>query len=535
MSLRGRLVLAALAVALVALVAADLITYSALHSFLYDRVDQSLVQAVAARAPGDFPRFPGPGGQVGSGPGVAAPGGSGAPVTVPAPEGQGENEPQGTRVRRGVPGVSFEVRDTTGTTVFGPLPLYTASGKAYLPAIPSHLSGFSGRLGGQGPDADDPVRYLDVPATTAGGPSFRVLAVREGARVVLVGAPLSDTTGTLWHLLLVELVVTAVALVAAGLLGWWLVRVGLRPLADVEDTAERIAESGLGQRVPGANDRTEVGRLARTINLMLGRIERAFAERDATEAQLRASEERLRRFVADASHELRTPLAAVSAYAELFERGAGDHPEDLPRVVRGIRTETARMGRLVEDLFLLARLDEGRPLEQVPVDVGEVAADAVHTAATVNGRWPVHLGPRPPAPVVVVGDEARLRQVVDNLLGNVRDHTPPGTPATVSVRTEGSVAVLQVADRGPGFPPGVEDRVFERFYRGDPSRARASGGTGLGLAIVAAVVAAHGGTVTAGATEGGGATVTVRLPLAAAGPGADPIPGDRRAEPVPAV
>jgi two-component system OmpR family sensor kinase len=200
----------------------------------------------------------------------------------------------------------------------------------------------------------------------------------------VVGASLADTDSTLRRLLLIESAVTASALLAAIALGWWLVRVGLRPLVAIEDTADAIAEGELTQRVPGENAKTEVGRLARALNTMLGRIEGAFAARDATEDELRQSEGRLRQFVADASHELRTPIAAVSAYAELFDRGARERPGDLDRVVSGIRAETGRMSRLVEDLLLLARLDEGRPLERAPVELVGLAGDAVRTATTVG-------------------------------------------------------------------------------------------------------------------------------------------------------
>jgi two-component system, OmpR family, sensor kinase len=304
----------------------------------------------------------------------------------------------------------------------------------------------------------------------------------------------------------------------------------------MEATAEAIAEGALEARVPGADRRTEVGRLARALNVMLARIQGAFAERDATEASLRASEAsllaseaslreseaglrvsegRMRRFVADASHELRTPLAAVSAYAELFARGAADHPADLERVMKGIRGESSRMGRLVEDLLLLARLDEGRPLEHRPVELIELVADAVSAAAVVGPDWPVTL--QALDAVEVIGDRERLRQVVDNLIVNVRAHTPPGTRTVVRVRrsTEGE-AVIEVADDGPGLSEDQARRVFDRFYRADASRARQTGGTGLGLSIVAAIVAAHGGTVTVASSADGspGATFTVHLPAA---------------------
>src|SRR5439155_3799215 len=218
----------------------------------------------------------------------------------------------------------------------------------------------------------------------------------------------------------IEVAVTAAALLAAAAFGWWLVRVGLRPLKEVEATADAIADGDLDRRVPGDDAKPEVGRLALAFNTMLGRIQDAFSARDATEA-------RLRRFVADASHELRTPVAAVSAYAELFERGANVRPDDLGRVMTGIRAETARMGDLVEDLLLLARLDEGRPLERKPVELVTVAAQAADASRAVGPDWPVHL--EASTPVEVTGDSTRLRQVFDNLLGNVRAHTPPGTAA----------------------------------------------------------------------------------------------------------
>ncbi len=493
MSLRSRLLLAVAAIALVALVVSGVATYSALRSFLYGRVDQTLQQTAAS---------------------LQEPGGGGFPMGG-APLAGGAGSHKGTQpppaVRNDAPGVSVELRGPRGT-VTESFPGYQQGGSSFTPRLPAKITGYTST--GDGP----PEEFFTVPSAASGGAPVRVLAVEQpdGGALVL-GMSLSGTGSTLDRLVLIELVVAAVALAAAVLLGLWLVRVGLRPLADVEETAERIAEGGLDQRVPGENDRTEVGRLARTLNLMLGRIQQAFAQRDATEARLRASEEHMRRFVADASHELRTPLAAVSAYAELFERGASERPEDLQRVMGGIRGETSRMKTLVEDLLLLARLDEGRPLERRAVDLVAVCAEAVRTAAAVGAAWPVSL--EASGPVEVVGDGARLRQVVDNLLANVRAHTPEGTAATVSVSVSEvgeewpRTAVLEVADRGPGLGEDA-GRIFERFHRADPARSR--GGTGLGLAIVAAVVAAHGGEVAAANRPGGGTAVTVRLPTAPA-------------------
>ena len=290
----------------------------------------------------------------------------------------------------------------------------------------------------------------------------------------VVAEPIGDTTNTLHTLLLIELAVTAGALVLAMAGGWWLVRLGLRPLEDVERTADSIAAGNLDQRVPGADDTTEVGRLARALNVMLERIEAAFSARVASENRLKESDRHLRQFVADASHELRTPIAAVSAYAELFERGAARHADDLPRVFTGIRTETARMERLVNDLLTLARFDEGLPLQIVPTELVGLGAEAVHTATTVGPQWPVQFTAS--HPVEVMGDPIRLRQVIDNLLANVRAHTPEGTPTTVRVDQEGTTAEIVVKDAGPGMPTEEAARVFERFYRVDASRARNHGG-----------------------------------------------------------
>jgi two-component system OmpR family sensor kinase len=236
---------------------------------------------------------------------------------------------------------------------------------------------------------------------------------------------------------------------------------------------------------------------------MLGQIEDAFAERSASEA-------RLRRFISDASHELRTPIAAVSAYAELFDRGARDRPADLERSMTGIQRETRRMGLLVADLLLLARLDQGRPLEAGPVDLTELATEAVDAAHAMEPNRPIELAS--PAPVTVTGDAERLRQVVDNLLANVRAHTPADAAAFVRVRREGANALLEIEDRGPGLDAEGAAHVFERFYRGDPSRSRDHGGAGLGLAIVAAIVQAHGGSVELESVRGSGTTFRVTLP-----------------------
>jgi len=236
---------------------------------------------------------------------------------------------------------------------------------------------------------------------------------------------------------------------------------------------------------------------------MLAQIEAAFEQR-------MASEDRLRRFVADASHELRTPLTSIRGYAELFRRGADQRPEDLARSMAAIEAEAARMGVLVDDLLLLARLDQGRPLEREPIDVGTVATDAVDAARAIDPSREVSV--EIDGDVVIEGDAGKLRQVVDNLLDNVREHTPKGTSARVRVAREGDDVFLTVADEGPGLTPEGRERVFERFYRGDGARSRETGGAGLGLAIVAAIADAHGGDVRVDDVEAG-ASLTVRLPV----------------------
>jgi two-component system OmpR family sensor kinase len=249
---------------------------------------------------------------------------------------------------------------------------------------------------------------------------------------------------------------------------------------------------------------------------MLAQIEAAFRSQQASESAARASEDRMRRFVADASHELRTPLTSIRGFAELYRQGAVPEPDDVARVMRRVEDEAARMGLLVDDLLLLARLDQQRPLERLPVDLLAIAADVVHDASALAPDRTVQLRVADRGdPPVVLGDEARLRQVVGNLVSNAVAHTPAGTDVTVSLTTDGhrSVAVLEVSDSGPGLAPADAARVFERFYRADPSRTRSGGGTGLGLSIVAALVAAHGGQVAVDTKVGRGSTFTVTLPL----------------------
>jgi two-component system OmpR family sensor kinase len=363
-----------------------------------------------------------------------------------------------------------------------------------------------------------------VPAF-AGGGRWRVLVrpISDGGSRV-IAASLTGIDNAAGWLIRFDLVVSLLVVAALAGIGAMLVRASLRPLVEIEQTARAIAAGDLTRRVPDRDPRTEVGRLGRALNTMLTQIEVAFRAKAA-------SEERMRQFVTDASHELRTPLTTIRGFAELYRQGTGRlDPGELERLVRQIEDQAARMGLLVEDLLLLARLDQQRPLERVPVDLLALTADAVHDARVLAPDRRIELAARGDGgwgPPVVLGDEARLRQVLANLMSNALAHTPAGTPVTLLAQTQrldGVLrAVVEVVDHGPGLDPNDTERVFERFYRADPARSRSSGGTGLGLAIVAALVAAHGGTVEAESTPGQGATFRVMLPLAPDTPSQDEL------------
>ncbi|WAL45728.1 sensor histidine kinase [Rhodococcus pyridinivorans] len=360
--------------------------------------------------------------------------------------------------------------------------------------------------------SNDPTgRPVTVGAAGDDGPHWRVMSTENASGVVTtVGMSLAETEETVGRLVVLQTVIGAVVLVALAVAGGVVVRMSLRPLDEVERTAAAIAEGDLSERVPEGDPRTEIGRLSVTFNAMLGRIESAFAATAESEESARRSEEKMRRFVADAGHELRTPLTTIRGFAELYRQGAST---DTGMLMERIEREARRMGLLVEDLLMLARLDEQRPLDRSPVDLLAVAADAVHNARAVAPERTITLdiidGPGIPE---VLGDDARLRQVLSNLVTNALTHTPPDADVTVRVGTADTDAVLEVADTGPGLDPDDRERVFERFYRADASRTRASGGSGLGLSIVAALVAAHGGKVEVESEKGLGSTFRVRIP-----------------------
>jgi two-component system OmpR family sensor kinase len=351
-----------------------------------------------------------------------------------------------------------------------------------------------------------------------GGTSWRLAVVQlDNGLTVVVGQDVAEDQAALRRLMRIELVVGLLVLAAMGVAGSVLVRNSLRPLQEVERTAQAIAAGDLSRRVPVGDERTEVGRLSAALNGMLGRIESSFRAQQASEEQAVASEARMRRFVADASHELRTPLTSIRGFAELHRQGAVQGAGDTGRIMQRIEAEATRMGLLVEDLLQLARLDQQRPLQLGPVDLAELAGDAVHDARAVQPDRPVALlldESLTDVPVVH-GDEARLRQVIGNLMTNALTHTPPEAKITVRLSEDAAgpgTVVLAVQDEGPGLAPADAERVFERFYRVDASRTRAAGGTGLGLSIVAALVAAHGGRVDLTTGPGQGATFAVRLP-----------------------
>ena len=490
MSLRTRLVAGLLALAAIGLLLLGGITYAEQRSFLLERVDQQARAAVfplrhelddlSVSLPGDrgSERHPQPDGD-----GPARPGDGDGPPDVNLP-----------------PGTYGEARDAAGRVVDTTALSYGQEALA-RPKLPESLA---------------PGEFATVDAVS-GDLRYRVYAADDrGGGSLLVAVPLRETDSTLSRLLLVEGLVIAGVLVALGLLALWLVRLGLRPLDRMGETAGAIAAGDMSRRVEPATERTEVGRLGLALNAMLARLEEAFAQRQR-------SEDRLRRFLADASHELRTPLSSIRGYAELFRIGAARDEADVAKAMRRIEEEAARMGVLVEDLLALARLDEVRDHVREEVDLAQRAQDAVDDArATAPDR---EIAFRPAGPAPVSGDPDQLRQVLGNLLRNALTHTPAGTPVEVSVGREGAEVRVDVRDHGPGLPTHDPNTLFERFWRAEGGRERGRGGAGLGLAIVAGIVAAHGGRFAAENAPGGGARFSVWFPAhgpAAPAPAAAP-------------
>ncbi len=419
----------------------------------------------------------------------------------------------------------------TGRGPFGPdqrLLAYYADGTPYAP-----------------PASDDPKlgSFQSLQAHADGNPftvnGYRVLVTTlpkytGEPRYAVDAVSLAEIGGTESQLLLIDASVSTLVLILIGLAAAIVVRLGLRPLTRMEHTATMIAGGDLSQRVESTDPHTEAGRLGIALNAMLGEIEAALAARTA-------SEQRLRQVLADASHELRTPLTSIQGFAELYRRGGAQPGPGLDEAMGRIESEVARMVLLVSDLMLLARMDEERPLDRHPVDLLEVAADAVRDAhvrvpTRFVGLGALHDSYDTFEPVTVMGDESRLRQVVTNLVANALQHTPDdalvevrvGRPTLADTDGNGAgppvaalgkplvpgqpVAALEVVDTGPGMPPEAAGRAFERLYRADPSRSRSHGGAGLGLSIVAAIVQAHGGRVELWTAPGQGARFRVLLP-----------------------
>lgn len=338
-----------------------------------------------------------------------------------------------------------------------------------------------------------------------GDVTYRVRAQRIGDIVAITALPIDDVQDTIDRLILFEVLGALAILAALGVVSWWVVHLGIRPIKTMTETATEIAGGDLTVRVPEAASGTEAAELAVALNTMLGHIETAMDE--SAESQ-----ERLRRFVADASHELRTPVTTIRGYAELYRHGGLAEPDALADAMRRTEQEAARMSRLVEDMLLLARLDEQRPVERAPVDLAALAGDAGADARAAAPDRVVRVEGAD-EPLLVLGDDDRLRQVIANVVGNALVHTDVTVPITIRVSRAGTDAVLEVEDRGDGMPAEIADRAMERFFRADPARSRHRGGSGLGLAIVDATVTAHGGAVELDSQPGVGTTVRLRLPV----------------------
>jgi two-component system OmpR family sensor kinase len=484
MSLRARLLIGMVVLVAAGLAATAIVTYEEQRSFLLDRVDQQVQSALvplsfqlrAGTAAGRRP----PGRAVPQRPPFARRPGTAGPASALPPGTFGEIlSPGGSVLRRR----TFSYGERTG-----PVPT--------IPARPP-LS-----------RAGSALRLFTV--SSPDGATYRTAAFSDGSDTAVVAVPLREVQQTLHRLVIVEALVAGAVILALLALGWLVIRLGLRPLERIGRVASEIAGGDLSRRVDTADERTEVGRLGRSLNEMLAQIEQAFAARQLSESQLR-------RFLADASHELRTPLASIRGYAELFRMGAADDPETLARAMSRIESEAARMGVLVEDLLLLAQLDQAPEPRRVPVALGELMAHVAQDTRVVAPDRAVHANVEEDA--TVLGDPDQLGQLLANLTRNAVTHTPAGSPIDLRLGRRDGHAVLEVRDHGPGVPEdaGETAQLFERFWRTGGGRQRGQGGSGLGLAIVRAIAHAHGGEVSAANASGGGARFTVELPVSESG------------------
>ncbi len=534
MPLRIRLVVLMTTLVTVALVLAGIFATASLRGYLINRVDgqlQSAAQQIAGRAALDGPSnnefhngAPKSGTTAATSEGAGSSGGTGG---VP-PYNGGPGRLNGGGV---LPSQYYAViYDATGAQIG------QVQGITGTPALPKITASVANKHG---------MRPFSVGSST-GSTHWRVVLIPlPGAPgvTVAVATSLSDVENTLSHLEILEAAIGFGVLILLAGIGYLAVRRSLKPLMDVERTAEAIAAGDLTRRVPAGDPRTEVGGLSLALNTMLAQIEAAFLSREASATEARESEQRalgseqralgsehrMRRFITDASHELRTPLTSIRGFAELYRLGAVNEAE-IDQVMARIEGESKRMGLLVEDLLLLARLDQQRPLQRELVDLSIIASDAVYDARILSPTRDITLeirtGPNtnidgPTQPPLVIGDDARLRQVVGNLMTNALTHTAESASISVRVSIVENNAVIEVADSGNGLSVDEAHRVFERFYRVDESRSRVAGGSGLGLSIVAGLVAAHGGTVDVDTTPGRGSTFRISLPLAPTDPLAD--------------
>ncbi len=526
-TLRARLIVGLLALFALASIGVGVATTIALRGFLLNQLDQQVLTAssmlsVSIEHAGGQP--PGPGGAAAGqppGPGKAGPGKAGPGGAGPGKAGPGKAGPGGTEAASPC-GRASQNAMAAGQSV-GTFAARFKAGRLTYACVVTRSGGLSPvRL----PAADIaslerlPTDNQPVTAHLSGLGDYRLTAFAgQDGDVHVAGLPLRGVEATVAELELIEVIVFGAALVVMGIAGAGWIRLSLRPLDRIAATAAQVSHLPLGSgevalphRVPEADPRTEVGGLARALNLMLGHVEASLTERQASEA-------RLRQFIADASHELRTPLAGIRGYTELALRTSDDLGPQARTALRRVDSESARMSRLVDDLLLLARLDAGRPLAHEPVDLTRLAIDATSDArvAGPEHKWVLDL---PSEPVVITGDQHRLHQVLANLLSNARTHTPPGTTVTVRLTRarrgssgDGDGAELSVTDDGPGIPAALQGSVWERFARGDSARSRGTGSTGLGLAIVRAVVIAHHGRLS---LESIPASTTFRIWLPAA-------------------
>jgi two-component system OmpR family sensor kinase len=455
MSLRLRLLIVAGVATAIALVLSGIITYFVFSNYIYDGIDSQMTNAAV--------------------PIVNMLNSTGF-VSV-------------NQIDRIAPGMMVEILNSFGQPISQLVAAYIPGGNlSYSPKLPTNLPLAKG--------SGQPIEFFTVPSVKSGGPPFRVATTPlTNGDYLLIADPIGATKSALSHIVFAEIAIISGCLIIAVLLGIWLIGLGLKPLNLIKNTAAQISRGDISKRIQNVKENTEIGQLAVVLNEMLDKIEHAFNIRDDTERRLRFNQDQMKQFIADASHELRTPLAAVSAYSELFEMGAKNSPEDLGRAMKGIRAETSRMKALVEDLLLLAHLDEGQQLEKEPVELNAVLEEAVKAANLISPEH--HFEFSNTIKAYILADRLKIRQVFDNLFSNVINYTPPNTTCRANIEVANEVIVVEITDDGPGVEPSLLPDIFKRFVRGSTGRERSSGGGGLGLSIVSSILDAHNAEITA--------------------------------------